>query len=113
MKCAATLALVCIVSCGSALSQSATGLPPFGTFDGGTFDAVNVANLNVHFSVPVFSKPGVGLSFNYAQSYDGTVWQPITAGGVTSWTPVVNWGWRAPTQEALAGILHYKSQVLP
>ena len=39
-------------------AQVATGPVPFGSFSGGSFDAVNNANLNVHFAIPVISKAG-------------------------------------------------------
>lgn len=42
------------------VGQVAVGAPPYATIAGGTFDSVNLANLNVHFEVPVFSKPGRG-----------------------------------------------------
>jgi hypothetical protein len=47
-----------------ASAQVATGFPPFGKFSGGTFDTVDLDNLNVHFSIPILNKQGVGLPFN-------------------------------------------------
>ncbi len=81
--------------------QPATGLPPLGSFGGGPFDTINLANLDVHFEIPVFSRPGRGISFHYNLGYDSLVWQPVTANGTTSWQPVNgNWGWRAVTEAA-------------
>src|SRR5580658_8609493 len=82
----------------AAMSQPATGLPPFGSFSGGPFDTVNNANLNVHFEVPVFSRAGRGQSFSYSLGYDSSVWYPVTSGSTTVWTPVTNWGWTGITQ---------------
>ncbi len=57
------------------LGQVATGTAPFNSFGGGPFDAVNLGNLNVHFSIPVFHKAGrAGYNFTYDLSYDGAVW---------------------------------------
>lgn len=69
--------------------QVLPGLPPFGSFSGGSFDTVNNANLNVHFEIPILNKPGAGLPFYYILTYDGAVWYP--SGG--AWTPVTKWGW--------------------
>ena len=85
-------------------AQVATGPVPFGSFSGGSFDAVNNANLNVHFAIPVISKAGRGLPFDYSLSYDTSVWYP-SAG---AWTTVANWGWRGVT-EAETGYVSYRT----
>lgn len=86
-----------------ALAQGpATGTPPFGTFGGGPFDVINLANLNAHFAIPVVDKAGRGIPFDYALSYDSSVWYPAGVAGAEVWTPVTNWGWRGQT-EALIG----------
>lgn len=46
---------------GVGLAQVATGLPPFGSFGGGPFDTVNLADLDVHLQIPIVNKPGSGL----------------------------------------------------
>src|SRR5580704_9058035 len=66
-------------------AQVITGTPPFGTFSGGP-DVVNLANLNVHLNVPVFSRPGRGLPFNFYLTYDNSIWYPVTTSGTTTWT---------------------------
>ena len=38
------------------------------------------ANLDVHFSIPVFSRPGKGIPFSYSLGYDSLVWYPVTSG---------------------------------
>jgi RHS repeat-associated protein len=79
---------------GMGAGQVATGTPKFGSF-GGSFDAVNLGNLNVHLSVPVSYKAGRGMPFSYALSYDSSIWHPVTSGSTTSWQPVFNWGWQS------------------
>jgi hypothetical protein len=86
-------------------AQPATGLPPFGSFSGGTFDTVNNGNLNVHFQIPIGNKAGRGTPFAYTLTYDSSVWYPT--GGV--WMPVYNWGWKAATAVALTGSVSYGS----
>src|SRR5580704_17128943 len=87
-----------------ALAQVATGAPPFGTFGGGPFDQVDLANLNVHFRIPVIAKAGRGLAFSYDLSYDSSVWTPATSGSTQAWQPVTNWGWRGQTEAAVGYI---------
>jgi RHS repeat-associated protein len=80
-----------------ALTQSNTGLQPFGTFSGGGVDTVNVRNGNLHISIPILSKAGRGLPFSYNLSYDSTIWQPADPDfhddGPTNWVPASNYGW--------------------
>ncbi len=87
--------------------QVVTGTPPFSSLGGGPFDTLDLGNLNVHFAIPVVNKAGRGIPFNYALSYDSSIWTPVTGGGSTYWTPVANWGWRATT-ESLAGYVSKK-----
>ena len=75
-----------------ARAQVQTGTPPFGTFGGGP-DVINLANLNSHITVPVYSKAGRGLPFSFYLTQDSSVWFPVTASGSTSWQPVKGWGW--------------------
>src|SRR5262249_37624690 len=72
-------------------------------FSGGP-DVTNLGNLNVHYAFPIFSKPGRGMPFNYALSFDSSVWYPSS----NAWTPVTNWGWRGPS-DALAGVVGFKN----
>ena len=64
--------LVAGISVGTISGQTVTGLPPFGSFSGGT-DKVNNANLNVHFEFPILSRSGRRLSFSYNLSYDTSI----------------------------------------
>ena len=77
-----------------AMSQVAVGTPQFNSFGGGSFDTVNLGNLNVHFVIPVLHKAGRGMPFNFDLSYDSSVWRPVTVSGVQYWTPAPNWGWK-------------------
>src|SRR5689334_21558430 len=79
-------------------AQVTTGPAPFGSFGGGSFDTVNLANLNVHFSIPIRVKAGRGIPFSYTLSYDGSVWTPVDSNGTPTWTFVQNWGWRGVTE---------------
>lgn len=74
------------------IAQVTTGTPPSSTLSGGP-DIVNVANLNSHLTIPVFSKTGRGLPFNFYLTGDSSVWFPVTSGSTKSWQPVTNWGW--------------------
>ena len=91
--------------------QPATGLPPLGSFSGGGLDTVNLANLNVHFSIPIFSRPGKGIPFSYSLTYDSLIWEPVASNGAPSWQPVnSNWGWRSGT-EVVTGWVEWTSDV--
>ena len=83
--------VVLLISALSAAQDPATGLPPLGAFSGGP-DIVDLANLNVHLSIPVFSRAGKGLPFNYnllmMASYGRRLIQALQARGhrsVTAW----------------------------
>jgi hypothetical protein len=94
------------VSFGTA--QVTTGTPPHGSFQFSGVDTVNLANLNIHVDVPVVSKAGRGLPFNYTLNFDSSVWYPATVGSSRVWQPVYNWGWRATSEVAL-GYVSYRT----
>jgi YD repeat-containing protein len=104
--------LLCSLLAGMVLSygqQPVTGFPPLGTFAGGPFDAVDLANLNVHFQIPIFGRAGRGIPLSYALGYDSLVWSPVSSSGASAWTPLNStWGWRAIT-EAATGYVTYGS----
>jgi RHS repeat-associated protein len=79
------------LSCGFSFAQVKTGLPTFGSFSGGP-DAINLANLNLHLTLPIMSKPGRGLPLVYTIGYDGSIWSPQVINGNKVWTPAANWG---------------------
>jgi hypothetical protein len=69
-------------------AQVVTGTPPFQSFGGGP-DVLNLGNLNVHYSMPIFGRAGRGVPFSYALSYDSSVWKKVTSAWVPSST---TWG---------------------
>ena len=86
----------------SAFGQNqATGFPPFGTFQNGQFDSVNLQNLNVNFAIPIVSTPGRGLNFAHSLTSNSLIWVPVfIQGDGTYWTPTTDeyvvdtWGWK-------------------
>jgi len=95
-----TVALICSIAflcvC-NAVGQPVTGTPPLGSFAGGP-DVIDLSNLNVHWSFPVFSKAGHGIPFNYGLTYDSSIWQVAQVNGQPTWQPVgglnPTWGWK-------------------
>jgi RHS repeat-associated protein len=79
----------------TAFSQVQTGTPAFGSFAGGP-ETINLANLNIHLTIPVLHKAGRGTDFNYNLTYDSSIWNPVYGG----WGPTSNWGWTS--QSALS-----------
>jgi RHS repeat-associated protein len=51
---------------------------------------VNLSNLDVHVSAPVFAKAGRGIPFNYSLSYDSLFWDNSST---QFWFPKDNLGW--------------------
>jgi RHS repeat-associated protein len=93
------LALMVAVCCGSpaVLAQSpATGFPPYGSFQPGGFDAINLQDLNVNFGVPIIGSQGRGISLRFRLNYDSSIWKKTSS----TWTPINDengnptWGWR-------------------
>jgi hypothetical protein len=107
------LILTAVLLSGISFGQ-ATGVPPapgpqpFGSFGGGSFDSVNLGNLNVNFTVPIVHKAGRGLPFNYDLKYANSVWYPAEVSGSKNWTPVANWGWQS-NWAASTGYMMYSS----
>src|SRR5258708_31879166 len=85
----------------TASAQVVVGIPPFQSF-GGEPDVINLGNLNVHYSIPVFSRSGRGIPFSYSLAYDSSIWSP---GG--TWLPNGNWGLTRDTA-AQVGYAAYK-----
>jgi RHS repeat-associated protein len=98
-------AILLLVSC-SVVGQVSTGTPRWGSFSSGP-DVIDLGNLNMNFTAPVFSKPGRGMPFTYVLRVDTSVWYPVGISGSQAWTPVFNWGWRAQT-EVVTGELTYR-----
>ena len=93
-----------LVTIGVAAAQAQTGIPSFSSITGGP-EAITLANLNSHFAVPVFQRPGRGSTFSYEVVYDSVVWFPSGVSGSQVWQPVANWGWGARTNVALSYFL--------
>lgn len=97
-RCSSFFLCLATVFAPTLVSAQATGLYAFGPFDTPGFDTINRGNLNVHLSIPVFSKPGRGgADFFYALRYDGLIWKPTSSDGSSAWTPVPAWGWSDST----------------
>ena len=96
--------VLALVAAATAQAQLITGMPPFGSFSGGP-DIVNNANLNVHLAIPVVSKGGRGMQFNYVFNYDSSVW--LNSG---MWYPASKWGWKGIT-EVETGYVSYNTTV--
>lgn len=103
--CGIILLAIAFVLPSGVFAQVTTGTPPFSSTSGGSFDTVNLANLNVHFEIPIFSRPGRGLPFHYSLTYDSSVWYPVYS-DYWSWTSVTNWGWQGESN-ALTGYITY------
>ncbi|HYL85217.1 MAG TPA: RHS repeat-associated core domain-containing protein [Candidatus Angelobacter sp.] len=90
-------------------AQVQTGTPAFASF-GGSPEAINLGNLNAHWTFPILHKPGRGMNFNYDLGYDSSVWYPVGASGSQVWTPLWNWGWLGQTQVATGYVWYSWSQ---
>ncbi len=90
---ARAVALCSFLCVGSLLAQNpGTGLYANGTFDTHGFDTINMGNLNTHFEIPIVTKAGRGLPFNYSIVYDGLVWSQATSSGTAQWIPDPGFG---------------------
>ncbi|MGB6775181.1 MAG: hypothetical protein WBE45_12430 [Terriglobales bacterium] len=65
--------LAVTVPLAQAQSVASNGTPNFGSFSGGP-DVINNANLNIHYTVPVFGRAGIGMPFSYSLSVDNGAW---------------------------------------
>ncbi len=84
-----------LFSCSVLPAQTVgTGVYPFASFDNRGFDSVNIGNLNTRFNVPIVSKAGRGLAFNYSIQSEGLIWAPVTNASTSTvtWVPDPSWG---------------------
>jgi RHS repeat-associated protein len=95
-----------IVAASATAQQPTIGIPPLSTVAGGPFDQLNLANLDVHFAIPVFARAGKGMSFLFNLTYDSLVWSPTDSNGGPNWTPINNWGWGIQTNAATGNITY-------
>ncbi len=108
------LLIIVLLAVHLALGQSynapvepVTGTPAFGSYGGGPFDIVNLANLNVHFGIPIVAKAGRGTPFTFDWVYDSSIWYIDTNNN--QWQHPTNWGWKAQT-EVITGYVRYWEQ---
>jgi len=91
-------------------ANAQTGLPPFGSFQSGGFDTINLQNLNVNFAIPIMSSQGRDLPLSYSMFYNTAFWRPGAA-----WFPTVDqsgnpiWGWNIPGQ---LGTITYQTEII-
>ena len=63
------------------------GTPPFSSVTGGP-DSINLSNLSIHYTVPVFSRPGHGLPFSFNLNFDNVVMsQGLNGSNQLQWMP--------------------------
>jgi len=97
--------------------QSNTGFQPFGSFSSPGPDIINLANLNVHLTIPVVHKAGRGMPFNYNLSYDGTVWSVVgtTKNGTTTYKWGFSPGWTGLSLNGsiVGGLTYYTFGFVP
>lgn len=101
-KVSATFVVLILSAC--ALGQSITGFQPFGTFQNQGPDSVNLADLNVHLSIPIVSKKGIGLPFTASIEYDSSLYaQWSGASANMTHLAVTAGGWVNATQVGSCG----------
>ena len=49
------------------------GIPPFSSVTGGP-DQINLSNLSIHYTIPVFSRAGRGAPFSFVMNEDSVTW---------------------------------------
>ena len=86
----AFLAILTISACSFAQNPP-TGYPPYGSFDRGNFDAVNLQDLNFMFSIPIVTSLGRGINFHFNIVYNSVNW--VNSGGAWSPNPATTFGW--------------------
>ena len=81
MKARLLLLLVSLLSATAlAAAQAVPGLPAWGTFAGGNVDSIDVSGLNLHVTIPLISKKGVGLDLNVPWMLGSWNWQILQGG---------------------------------
>jgi YD repeat-containing protein len=54
--------------------SSATGLPPYNSFDSVGLDNINLSNLNVNLVIPLYTRKGRGVNFGMSLVYNSASW---------------------------------------
>jgi RHS repeat-associated protein len=82
--------------CLAPAAHAQLGFPPFGSFQPGGFDSVNLQNLNVNFSIPIMSSSGRGIGLSYSMSNNSLIWNNYFGAWYTTsldatGNPVIGW----------------------
>lgn len=72
------------------------GSPQFASMQSGDFDAVNLQNLNVNFTIPIVAHRGRGLGFQFARTYNSNTWVPVKNGSATTWAFLAGFKFEVP-----------------
>jgi len=75
-----TLAALLYAICLPSFGQLPTGTPIFGSFDSDGVNTINLGSLNIHTQIPIFSRPGKGLSFSAVLNHDNVFWYSLGGG---------------------------------
>ncbi|HEX6502426.1 MAG TPA: RHS repeat-associated core domain-containing protein [Terriglobales bacterium] len=70
------VAVILFVLCFASFGQLPTGTPVFGSFDSDGVNTINLGTLNIHTQIPIFSRPGKGISFSVVLNHDNVFWYP-------------------------------------
>lgn len=90
------LVVAFLLSCAGVFAQdTATGYPPYGSFENGNFDNVNLYDLDFILTIPVVSTPGRGMNFNLDLVYNSLNW--INLDGAWSFITNSDYGWQLDT----------------
>jgi hypothetical protein len=79
-------------ACAAQAQAPGTGAYAYASFDNRGFDSVNLGNLNTRFTISIVNRAGRGLPFNYVIQNEGLIWNPVSNGSTTVWTPDPSWG---------------------
>ena len=113
MKKLCVLFAIVLVSGMASAQVLGTGTYAFASFDNRGFDSVNLGNLNTRFNVPVVSRTGRGMGFNYSIQYEGLIWSPSSSNGTVTWMPDQAWGFFGLLNgTTFAGYVSYRTQSL-
>lgn len=80
----------------------ATGTPAFGSYSNGP-DKINLGNLNVNLTIPLFVKAGRGINYEYDLTYDSSLWTNGGSAGKNWDDTSLHYGWRVGIPQAVGG----------
>jgi len=107
-----TLLLLCLLFASPIWAQDFDGnmgFPQTESFAPGGVDVVNEGNMNVHITIPVIHKAGIGRPFAFNLNYDSTFWQLNADGNAWIPAPILpgTYGWKY-TFELAYGYISYE-----